>query len=211
MVAKVYQQKFGISDFEIFATVSTVDGLCNIISIATQGNWGPRQFYFSTACLNARIEEEIYVDPPPDFEESDGKIWLLKKILFGAKQSAKNLGNLPAKTLREYGFMLASADNYVWTTEELFIGYHVDDLAVAYATESALDKFTAFIRTKSEMDVLGEFFHFLGIEISCESSDCSLGIAQLTQSGYIDQVLIYFCLEHTSIVVVTYQILPWTC
>ena len=199
VVAKGYLQKFGISYFDVFAPVSTVDGLRIIISIATQRNWGLRQFDVSTAYLNAPIEEEIYVEPPPGFEEPDGRIWLLKKSLYGAKQSAKNWGDLLAKTLREYGFKLASADHYIWTTEELFIGLHVDDLAVAYATESALDKFTVFIRTKFEMNDLGELSYFLGIQIS---RDRTLGITQLTQSGYIDQALIKFGLEHANIVTV---------
>lgn len=145
VVVKGYLQKFGISYFDVFAPVSTVDGFRIIICIATQRNWGLRQFDVSTAYLNAPIEEEIYVEPPPGFEEPDCRIWLLKKSLYGAKQSAKNWGDLLAKTLREYGFKLASADHYIWTTEELFIGLHVDGLAVAYATEPALDKFTAFI------------------------------------------------------------------
>ena len=87
----------------------------------------------------------------------------------------------------------------MWTTEELFLGLHVDDLAVAYAKESVLDKFTAFTRTKSEMKDLGEKSYFLGIQISRERS---LGITQLTQSCYIGQALIKFGLEHANIVTV---------
>ena len=74
------------------------------------------------------------------------------------------------KLFVNFGLKLASADHYVWTTEEVFIGLHVDDLAVAYDTESALDRFTAFIRTKFELNDLGELSYFLGIQISHDSS-----------------------------------------
>ena len=94
---------------------------------------------------------------------------------------------------------MASADHYIWTTEDIFIGLHADDLATAYATESALDQFTAFIRNKFEMNDLGELSYFLGIHIN---SDCTLGITQLTESGYIEKAQIKIGLEHANIVTV---------
>ena len=197
IVVKGYLQKFGISYFDVFAPVSTVDGIRVLISLATQRDWGIRQFDVSTAYLNAPIEETLYVEPPPGFEEPDGKIWLLKKSLYGAKQSAKNWNDFLAKTLRAYGFTLASSDHYIWTTSDLILGLHVDDLAVAYANSTALDHFTAFIKTQFEMNDLGELSYFLGIKII---RDRTLGITQLSQAGYIEQALIKFGLENTPVV-----------
>jgi hypothetical protein len=85
--------------FLIFAAVSTVDGIRIFIAIATQRDWGIRRFDVSTAYFNAPIEEEIYVEPPPGFEEPNKKVWLLKKSLYGAKQSAKNWGDFLATVL----------------------------------------------------------------------------------------------------------------
>jgi hypothetical protein len=101
VLVKGYLQKYGVSYFDVFAPVSTVDGIRVIIAIATQRDWGIRQFDVSTAYLNAPIDEEIYVEPPPGFEEPDKKIWLLKKSLYGAKQSAKNWGEFLVTVLRE--------------------------------------------------------------------------------------------------------------
>jgi hypothetical protein len=197
IVVKGYLQKFGVSYFDVFAPVSTVDGIRVLISLATQRDWGIRQFDVSTAYLNAPIEETIYVEPPPGFEEPDGKIWLLKKSLYGAKQSAKNWNDFLAKALRVYGFVLASSDHYIWTTTHLILGLHVDDLAVAYANSAALDHFTAFVKTQFEMNDLGELSYFLGIKII---RDRTLGVTQLSQAGYIDQALVKFGLENAPVV-----------
>ena len=58
-MVKGYLQKYGISYFDVFAPVSTVDGIRVIIAIATQRDWGIRQFNVSTAYLYAPIDEEI--------------------------------------------------------------------------------------------------------------------------------------------------------
>ena len=197
VVVKGYLQKYGVSYFDVFAPVSTVDGIRIIIAIATQRDWGIRQFDVSTAYLNAPIEEEIYVEPPPGFEEPDKKVWLLKKSLYGAKQSAKNWGDFLATVLREYGFRLASSDHYIWTTISLYLALHVDDLAIAYANQDALHHFTTFIKSKFEFNDLGELSYFLGVQII---RNRDLGITQLSQAGYIDQALLKFGLQDANIV-----------
>ena len=197
LVVKGYLQKYGISYFDVFAPVSTVDGIRVIIAIATQRDWGIRQFDVSTAYLNAPIDEEIYVEPPPGFEEPDKKVWRLKKSLYGAKQSAKNWGEFLATVLREYGFNLASSDHYIWTTPTLYLALHVDDLAIAYANEAALEHFTVFIKSKFEINDLGELSYFLGVQII---RNRDLGITQLSQAGYIDQALLKFGMQDANIV-----------
>ena len=147
--------------------------------------------------MNAPIEEEIYVEPPPGFEEPDKKVWLLKKSLYGAKQSAKNWGDFLATVLREYGFRLASSDHYIWTTVSLYLALHVDDLALAYANPEALDHFTKFIKSKFEVNDLGELSYFLGVQII---RNRDLGITQLSQAGYIDQALLKFGLQDANVV-----------
>ena len=157
MVAKGYLQKFGISYFDVFAPFFPVDGLCIIISITTQRNWGLLQFDVSPAYLNAPIEEGMYVKLPPGFRNQMAEFGFLKS-LYGAKQTAKNWGDSLAKTLCEYGLFFWQALLIIFrllnVTEDIFIGLHFDDLATAYATESALDQFTAFIRNEFEMNDL---------------------------------------------------------
>ncbi len=64
-----------------------------------------------------------------------------------AKQSAKKWGGFLASVLREYGFRLASSDYSIWTTVSLYLAFHVDDFAIAYAIQEALDHFKISIKS----------------------------------------------------------------
>ncbi len=71
-------------------------------SVVTQRDWGLRQFDFSTAYLNAPLDEETYAYPRIGVEDPKGRgrIWRLLKSLYGAKQSARNGNSLLATLLR---------------------------------------------------------------------------------------------------------------
>ncbi len=72
-------QRYGESYFEVCAPVTTPEAIRILFSVATQRGWGLRQFDFSTAYLNAPLDEEIYEYPPIGVEDPEGRghIWRL--------------------------------------------------------------------------------------------------------------------------------------
>ena len=96
------------SYFEVYAPVTTPEANTQAIrilfAVATQRDWGLRQFDCSTAYLSAPLEEEIYAYPPVGVEDPEGlgRIWRLIKSVYGAKQSARNWNSLLANLFRAF-------------------------------------------------------------------------------------------------------------
>ena len=160
-------QKYGESYFEVYAPVTTPEAIRILFSVANQCDWGLRQFDFSTAYLNAPLEEEIDAYPPIGVEDPDGlgRIWRLIKSLYGAKQSARNWNSLLATLFREFGLRLISEAHYVWANDDFILATHVDDLALAYRNEFSLEKFKQFFAERNcIMNDLGEISQFWALK-----------------------------------------------
>ena len=156
-----------------------------MFSVATQRDWGLRQFDFSTAYLNAPLEEEIYAYPPIGVNDPEGlgRIWRLIKSLYGAKQSARNWNSLLASLFRKFGLQLISEAHYLWANDDFILATHVDDLALAYRNDASLAAFKQFFdANQCTMNDLGEISQFLGIEVT---RDRERGILQITQAGFV--------------------------
>mgnify|MGYP006280622545 CR=1 FL=1 len=89
LVAKGYNQQYGIDYKEIFAPVVKMTSLRLILSIAAYERWEIHQMDVDTAFLNAPVQEEIYMDQPEGFEETDSTgnklVCRLCKSLYGTK------------------------------------------------------------------------------------------------------------------------------
>ena len=62
-----------------------------------------------SAYLHADINEEVYMRQPKGYE-LEGKVWRLRKSLYGLKQSGRNWQNLLHDYLIELNFKQYSAD-----------------------------------------------------------------------------------------------------
>lgn len=76
---------------ETFASVAKMNTVRILLSLATNFNWNLNQFDVKNAFLHNTLNEEIYMEIPPGFKDSenDNKVCRLKKTLYGLKQSPK--------------------------------------------------------------------------------------------------------------------------
>ena len=60
-----------------------------LLSITANLDWLLQQLHIKNAFLNGDLEEEVYMELPPKFDQGwkEGKVYKLRKSLFGLKQS----------------------------------------------------------------------------------------------------------------------------
>lgn len=74
LVAKGYKHKFGVDYFEVFAPVARMDTIRIIFSITAQSRWKIFQKDVKYAFLNGVLEEEVYIEQPPGYQQQGEKI-----------------------------------------------------------------------------------------------------------------------------------------
>ena len=127
LVAQGYNQEEGIDFDEIFAPVAILEAIRLFLAFACHMNFKLFQMDLKSAFLNGFIQEEVYVEQPPGFEdfEKSNHVYKLQKALYGLKQAPRAWYERLSKFLMEKGFSRGSVD----TT--LFLKKHKHDMLVA--------------------------------------------------------------------------------
>ncbi|EWM20261.1 transposable element [Nannochloropsis gaditana] len=145
--------------------------------------------------LQSDLEEKVYVKQPPGYEQcgpnGDELVCLLRKSLYGLKQSGRNWHKKIDGWFRGYGFHPSSADPCLYVKfgssgEILVIVLYVDDLIIASNSRDMVDNFKQAISMKFSMKDLKELDWILGIAIK---RDREKRVMEIYQTAYIDMVL----------------------
>ena len=105
-VAKGFTQTYGIDYQETFTPVAKINSIRVLLSLVVNSNWVLHQLDVKNTFLNVDLEEEVFMSPPPGFEESVGvgKVCKLKKSLYGLKQSPTVWFERFGKVKKHYGY-----------------------------------------------------------------------------------------------------------
>ena len=103
--SKGYTLTYGIDYQETFAPVAKINTICVLLSLAVNLNW-PLQLHVMNAFLNGELEEEVYMDLPPGFDSEwkNGKVYRLKKLLYGLKQSPRACFDRFTRAIQQHGY-----------------------------------------------------------------------------------------------------------
>jgi hypothetical protein len=124
-----------------------------------------------SAFLNGPIKEEVYVEQPPGFEDSEypNHVYMLSKALYGLKQAPRAWYECLRDFLIANDFKVVKADPTLFTktlANDLFVcQIYVDDIIFGSTNESACEEFSKIMTQKFEMSMMGELKYFLGFQV----------------------------------------------
>jgi hypothetical protein len=197
LVAKGYQQVAGVDFDEVYAPVSKHSSLRALLSIVAMDDLELHQLDVKTAFLNGVLEEEIWLDQPPGFEQGPaGTACRLKKALYGLKQAPRAWHTKLKHELEELGFVASDADPSLWVLHlngrSVYVLAYVDDLLLAGKLLSDIQDVKGLLMSAFDARDLGEARHFIGMEILRDRSAKSL---KLVQRQYAAEVVARFGLS----------------
>jgi hypothetical protein len=91
LVAKGYSQVEGLDFGETYAPVARLESIRILLAYATYHGFKLYQMDVKSAFLNGPIKEEVYVEQPPGFKDSENPnhVYKLSKPLYGLKQAPR--------------------------------------------------------------------------------------------------------------------------
>ena len=144
-MAKGFTQTYGIDYTETFALVAKLNTVRILLSIAVNLDWKLRQFDVKNAFLNGKLDEEIYMLPPPGFEAKFGsKVCKLEKALYGLKQSPRAWFERFTQVVKNHGYTQAQSDHTLFTRFSnegkcAVLIVDVDDIVISWFSSQGLD------------------------------------------------------------------------
>ncbi|XP_019089187.1 PREDICTED: uncharacterized protein LOC109127988 [Camelina sativa] len=114
--------------------------------------------------------------PPPGLEDTigPGKVFKLRKAIYGLKQSPRAWYHKLSSTLLDKGFRRSEADHTLFTYPSqrgnIVILIYVDDIIISGNDKVGIQDTKQYLRSIFDIKDLGELKYFLGIEV-CRSEE----------------------------------------
>eukprot|EP00873_Tetraselmis_striata_P029509 jgi/Tetstr1/449773/TSEL_036837.t1 len=185
LVVQDCRQRHGIDYAETFAPTVKFTTIRVLFAIAVQYGWNIHQVDVDTAFLYAPVEEEIYMRPPPGYEQYDARgrpmVLRLLKSLYGLKQSPRNWHNTLHKFLVCYGFQQLKSDPgaYVyWQGGQLICipVVYVDDMIFAFKNAVWAADFKTALGARFDIKDLGVCAWALGMAVERDWDNATLKV-----------------------------------
>ncbi|RVW90854.1 Retrovirus-related Pol polyprotein from transposon RE1 [Vitis vinifera] len=173
LVARGFTQSYGIDYQETFAPVAKLNTIRILLSLAVNQDWCLQQLDIKNAFLNGDLEEEVYMEIPPDFEESMAKnqVCKLQKSLYGLKQSPRAWFDRFTKAVLKLGYKQGQADHTLFVKKShagklAILIVYVDDIILSGNDMGELQNLKKYLSEEFEVKDLGNLKYFLGMEVA---------------------------------------------
>jgi hypothetical protein len=196
LVAKGYSQVEGLEFDETYAPVARLESIRILLAYATYHGFKLYQMDMKSAFLNGPTKEEVYVEQPPSFEDSEysNHVYKLLKALYGLKQAPRAWYECLRDFLITNVFKVEKANPTLFTktiAKDLFIcQIYVDDIIFESTNKSSCEELCRIMIQKIEMSMMGELKYLLGFQIK-QLQD---GIF-ISQTKYIQDILKKFAMK----------------
>jgi hypothetical protein len=171
LVAKGYAQKHGVDYEEVFALVARLETIRLMLALVASGKWEVHHMDVKSAFLNGELQEEVYVQQPPGFQnfKQPRKVLKLSKALYGLKQAPRAWNAKLDQELVKLGFCKSSEEHAVYKRGSgdnlLLLGVYVDDLVICGPDKNRIHEFKQQMSKTFSMSDLGLLSYYLGMEV----------------------------------------------
>jgi hypothetical protein len=149
LVARGFTQRFGVDYEDTFSPVVKLATVRLVFSLAVSRGWHLRQIDVNNAFLHGFLDEEVYMQQPPGFEDPQHPSYVckLQKALYGLKQSPRAWYSRLSDKLQQLGFLPSRADTSLFILHrgavQIHVLVYVDDIVLAGSSLMLLMHFCA--------------------------------------------------------------------
>ena len=179
-----------------YALVARLEVVRLLLAFACMSGFKLFKMDVKSAFLNGFINEEVYVEQPPGFEDHQhpNHVFKLKKALYGLNQAPRQWYERLSNFLLSHGYERGMIDKTLFikksNSEIILVQIYVDDIIFGATQDSLCEEFVAAMQGEFEMSMMGELSFFLGLQVK-QTKD---GIF-LCQSKYCKEILKKFEME----------------
>jgi hypothetical protein len=183
LVAKGYKQREGVDFDEAFAPVSKYATLRALLATTSALDLELHQLDIKTAFLNGELEEDVFVQQPPGYEEGGrGMACHLQRALYGLRQAPRAWHLRLKRELEQLGFNESEADPGLFIINHkagpVFMLVYVDDLLIAGPDLATVKGVKEQVMASFEARDLGVAQLFLGMTISRDRAKRTIKLSQ---------------------------------
>ncbi|CAM8944240.1 unnamed protein product [Rhodiola kirilowii] len=197
LVAKGFTQKEGIDFTKIFSPVVKHKSIRVMLAIVAKYGLYLEQLDVKTAFLHGKLDETINMRQPDGFVigNKEEKVCLLKKSLYGLKQSPRQWYRRFDEFMIKQGYLRSAYDWCIYVSkdedhnERVYLLLYVDDMLIASRNFNQIKRLKEQLNSSFEMKDLGPARKILGMQIL---RNMEQGTLFLNQQGYIEKVLTKF-------------------
>lgn len=159
------------------------------MSMAAKYDLDIEQMDAVSAFLQGEVEEEIYVQQPPEFRIGN-KVCKLRKAMYGLKQASRQWNRKLDAALKDADFNQSTVDPCVYfkIKDNLmnFVAIHVDDSMIFSNDSQTKEELKRNLSTRFKMNDLGAAKYCVGFHVTRNRKD---GKLYLDQSKHIKELL----------------------
>ncbi|KAL2125978.1 hypothetical protein VTI74DRAFT_2034 [Chaetomium olivicolor] len=171
---------------ENYSATLAVRSLRTTLALAARFDLELIQFDAVNAFVNAKIDDEVYMEMPGGYRKP-GRVLKLQKALYGLRQSPLLWQKELQATLVSLGFKPVPHEPCMMMKDQCIVFYYVDDIVIAYRRQkqAAVDKLITGLQSKYRLTGGNELRWFLGIEVH---RDRRKRLIWLAQTSYIEKI-----------------------
>jgi hypothetical protein len=154
-----------------YAMVARLESIHILLAYAPHHDFKLHQMDVKSSFLNGPLQEEVYVEQPPGFEDPNfpNHVYKLHKALYGLKQAPRAWYEFLKDFLLKNGFEIGKANSNLFiqrNEKDIFVcQIYVDDIIFDSTNDKFCEEFSRIMTKRFEMSMMGELKSFLGFQM----------------------------------------------